>query len=70
MEKKFKVLPPLMPNYVRFEKPVGLKQDGFKSEEGFQISDFTKEEAEEYGELMKQEFVKHWQIKSAAKGIS
>jgi len=70
MEKKFKVLPPLMPNYVRFEKPVGLKQDGFKSEEGFPISDFTKEEAEEYGELMKQEFVKHWQIKSAAKGSS
>ena len=70
MEKKFKVLPPLMPNYVRFEKPVGLKQDGFKSEEGFPISDFTKEEAEEYAELMKQEFLRHWQIKSAAKGSS
>ena len=70
MEKKFNVLPPIMPNFVRFEKEVGLKQDGFKVDEGFPISDFTKEEAEEYGELMKKEFIKHWQIKSAAKGIS
>lgn len=63
MEKKFKVLPPMMPNFVRFEKPVGLKQDGFKSDDGYPISNLTEEEAIEYGELMKQTFIKHWKIK-------
>ena len=70
MEKKFEVLPPTMPNFVRFKKEAGLRQDGFKVDEGFPISNFTKEEAEEYGELMKQTFIVHWQKKTAAKGSS
>lgn len=60
MEKRFEVLPPTMPNYVRFKKEAGLRQDGFKVDEGYDIKNFTKEEAEEYGELMKQAFIKHW----------
>lgn len=63
MEKKFEVLPPSMPNFVRFKKLAGLRQDGFKVDEGFPIKNFTKEEAEEYAELMKQTFIKHWQEK-------
>lgn len=63
MEKKFEVLPPSMPNFVRFKKEAGLRQDGFKVDEGFPIKNFTKEEAEEYAELMKQTFIKHWQAK-------
>ena len=63
MEKKFEVLPPLMPNFVRFKKEAGLKQDGFKVGEGFSIANFTKEEAYEYGELMKQTFIKHLESK-------
>lgn len=70
MEKKFEVLPPMMPNFVRFKKNAGLRQDGFKTDEGFPITNFTKEEAEEYGELMKQTFIVHWQNKTAAKGSS
>lgn len=70
MEKKFEVLPPMMPNFVRFKKEAGLRQDRFKVDEGFPISNFTKEEAEEYGELMKQTFIVHWQNRVAAKGIS
>lgn len=70
MEKKFEVLPPMMPNFVRFKKEAGLRQDGFKVDEGFPISNFTKEEAEEYGELMKQTFIVHWQNRVAAKGSS
>lgn len=46
MEKKFEVLPPSMPNFVRFKKEAGLRQDGFKVDEGFPIKNFTKEEAE------------------------
>ncbi len=30
MEKLFKIIPPKMPNFVRFEKEAQLKQDGFK----------------------------------------
>lgn len=63
MEKKLEVLPPMMPNFVRFKKEAGLRQDGFKVDEGFPITNFTKEEAEEYGELMKQTFINHWQSK-------
>ena len=70
MEKKFEVLPPTMPNFVRFKKEAGLRQDGFKVDEGFSITNFTKEEAEEYGELIKQTFIVHWQNKVAAKGSS
>jgi hypothetical protein len=60
MEKKFKMLPPLMPNFVRFEKEIGLRQDGFKVNEGFDIKNFTRDEAYEYAELMKESFIKHW----------
>lgn len=63
MEKKFEVLPPMMPNFVRFKKEAALRQDGFKVDEGFPIENFTREEAIEYGELMKQTFIKHWENK-------
>lgn len=63
MDKKFELLPPTMPNFVRFKQEVGLKQDGFKANEVFPIDNFTREEAEEYGELMKQTFIKHWKSK-------
>jgi len=67
MEKRFEVLPPTMPNFVQFKHETGLKQDGFKVNDGFPIAHFTKEEAEEFGELMKQSFIKHWEIKSLIK---
>jgi len=60
MEKKFELLPPIMPDHVHFKHKAGLKQDGFKVDDGFPIKDFTREEAEEYAELMKQTFIKHW----------
>lgn len=46
MRKMFEVLPPMMPNFVRFKKEAGLRQDGFKVDEGFPIENFTKEEAQ------------------------
>lgn len=63
MKKLFEVLPPSMPNFVRFKRDPGLRQDGFKVDEGFPIKDFTRQEAEEYAELMKQTFIKHWEGK-------
>lgn len=67
MKKLFEVLPPMMPNFVRFKKETSLRQDGVKADEGFPILNFTKEEAEEYGELMKQTFINHWQSKKLNK---
>jgi hypothetical protein len=55
MEKKFELLPPIMPNFIRLKS----------QSDTFPIAKLTKAEAEEYGELMKQEFIKHWKNKAA-----
>lgn len=60
MEKRFEILPPIMPNFVQFKNKAGLKQDGFKVNDGFDIADFTQQEAEEYAELMRQTFLEHY----------
>jgi hypothetical protein len=67
MEKLFKIIPPKMPNFVRFEKEAQLKQDGFKVDEGFDIANFTEEEALEFAELMKREFLEHYQNRKEQK---
>jgi hypothetical protein len=64
MNIQFELLPPTMPNFVRFKQEAALRQDGFKVDEGFPISKFTEEEAYEYAELIKQEFIKHWRLKT------
>jgi hypothetical protein len=64
MEKKFKLLPPTMPNFISYETPVKRRQDGSTWNVGLNVSDLKREEAEEYGELMKQTFIKHWESKS------
>jgi hypothetical protein len=62
MKKTFKIKPPIMPNYVQLEMPPGKRQDGLQMDKGkIPISDLTREEAEEFGELMKQTFIKHWE---------
>jgi hypothetical protein len=50
MEIKLKVLPPMMPNYVRLSDDTSAVA----------IEKFTQEEAEQFGELMKQTFINHW----------
>lgn len=51
MEMKFKVLPPTMPNYVRLSDDKSLVA----------IENFSQDEAEQFGELMKQTFIEHWE---------
>lgn len=63
MKIKLEILPPIMPNFVRFKQEAALRQDGYKVNEGFPIKDFTIDEAYEYAELMKQTFIKHWEDK-------
>jgi len=70
MEKSLKLKPPMMPNFISFEQPTRQRQDGVAWNVGLNVSDLSKEEAEEYAELMKQTFLVHWQNKTAAKGSS
>lgn len=69
MQKQFEVIPPTMPNYVRFKKPPQSRSEGFKpeSETGFDIADFTKEEAIEFAELMRTTFLIHYENRKAAR---
>jgi len=67
MEKKFELLPPIMPNFASLKREAGLKQDGLKMNNQIPISSFTKQEAEEYGELMYRTFMKHWESKQPKK---
>jgi len=57
MEKKFKVMPPLMPNYIRIERES-------LNDLIIAIVDLSENEAEQYGELMKQTFISHWKKKT------
>jgi len=60
MEQQLKIIPPTMPNFFRYEMPVGQRQDGFKENSGTPIEELSEEEANEFAEMMKQEFLKHW----------
>lgn len=60
MKKNFEVLPPEMPNFVSLKKEAGLRQDGFKVDNCFDIADFTQQEAEEFADLMHQTFMEHY----------
>jgi hypothetical protein len=71
MKKEFKIIPPNMPNFVRFENAPVEREQGFKSDEGFDIVNFTEKEALEFAQLMHNEFYDHWQKRKAAqdKGV-
>ncbi len=56
-----------MPSFVQFKRKPGLRQDGINLDQGFPIRDFTKEEAHEFAELIKQEFIKHWEKQQSKK---
>ncbi len=67
MKKHFEVLPPTMPNFVRFKQEAGLRQGGFKVNDGFDIADFTQQEAEEFADLMRQTFMEHYSNRKQSK---
>lgn len=64
MEKKFELLPPTMPNFISYKTSPRPRQEGINFDANkIAIEDLSKEEAEEYGELMKQTFIQHWELK-------
>lgn len=62
MEKKFELLAPQMPNFIRVLMPE--KEGGDNERAAIPIESLTQEEAEQYGNLMKASFIEHWRIKS------
>lgn len=65
MEKKFKLKPPIMPNFISVDSGIKLRQEDFVPGLTIPVADLSKEEAEEYGELMKQTFITHWKNKKS-----
>lgn len=66
MEKQFKLLLPKMPNTISLEakeKAPSLLSDSMNT---ISIKELSESEAIEYGEAMKQAFIKHWQKKTAS----
>ncbi len=64
MEKSFKHLPPMMPNYIYYERPTRLRQEGVNFEESkISITELSEKEACEYAQLMHDEFIRHWRKK-------
>jgi len=67
MDKKMKLLPPMMPNFITVDMGiVGKREDGFVEKPKIPISQLTRQEAEEYGELMKQAFIEHYEMRVLA----
>jgi len=64
VKRILKIEPPIMPNFFYYEIPPSPKQDAIDfSKTSIPITEFTREEAEEFGELMKKSFIEHWEAK-------
>lgn len=49
-----------MPNFFQYEMPPGKREDGFNFDHSIPIAELDEQEANEFAEMMKQEFLKHW----------
>ena len=69
MEKKFELSPPGMPNFISVDIGTTVRrQDDFDPRRNIiPVASLTEEEAVEYGELIKQTFIRHWKNKRAQK---
>lgn len=70
MTKEFEIIPPRMPNFVRFKKPLGKNEDGILRDDWFDIVNFTRKEADEFAELMYRTFMEHWEKRVKEKSKS
>lgn len=61
MQIKQEVQTPTMPSKIYLKQPVGKRQDGWQGNSGIPIENLTRQQAEDYAELMKQTFISHWE---------
>lgn len=60
MEYKVKLKAPFMPNFISIETPPRPKCEVLQESYKIRVCELTNEEAEQYGELMKQAFIQHY----------
>lgn len=69
MELNFKILPPEIPDHIVIDrKMVVTRQEGFKPDDKsnqIPLKELTKEQADEYAELMKNTFLEKWKQATA-----
>lgn len=63
MDRILKIKCPMMPNFFQYEMPPMKRQDGVQFGHNIPIEEMDEHEAEEFGEMMKQEFIRHWKSK-------
>jgi hypothetical protein len=63
MEMLLKIRPPVMPNSFQYEVAPRPREDGARFNSSIPIEELNEQQATEFGEMMKQEFIKHWKDK-------
>lgn len=61
MKTTQEVLKPTMPERIYFKQKSRGRQFGFNANKGVLVSDLTREEAEQYAELMRKTFIEYWE---------
>lgn len=67
MKIEREILPPTMPNFIRFKQEPGRRQDGIKEGEVIDIADLTHQQAEEFADMMRRQFMEHYQQRKELK---
>lgn len=53
-----------MPDHIQYQKPAGLRQDGFNvADQGIPIEELSEADATNYAELLKLQFLEKWNSK-------
>lgn len=63
MSKRFRLIPPFTGDFLTGERLDGTTLDGGTSRYCIRVSELTEEEAREYVELCKWQFLRDWKIK-------
>ncbi len=69
MDIKLKLSPLVMPDFLNYVPSMaGNRQDGFNPDSNkVAVASLTREQAEEYGEMIKRMFISHWEFKTNKK---
>jgi hypothetical protein len=68
MEKKFKLKSINMPNFIMIDMAtMGKREDGYQLNASIPVENLTEEEAIQYAEFLKEEFIEHWRNKKIKK---
>ena len=67
MRNDYKFVVPNMPDWIMFPEPVyRLDRDSLVQRISVPVGDLSEAEAEEYAQMLKEKFMKHWEIKRLA----